>query len=378
MKRLWTVSLAVLFAASIAGAEEMRFITTLSSPVGTFAQLETANPEVNTEVPVVNFCNTGVNSGKMTLSGANAYVQKLSLQPGTVLGGDVKEYRLAGTLAVYNAGQVTGGRLIANRVQVFSSTSDAYSQVSDTLYGSGIDLEGAKTTNLTIPGKVQTVNQGDGEELEWSNIYTKDYTCDSKGNCKESGGSYTSYLLKSVGGTVEETPDCSVAPEGNTKKYKECSCGGTLYARWDKEACEYVPDDAVDVQVNCMSYYCDSGDGAHINNSGCKIDGDFTSSFEVPFYIYKYDWSMLTAPSDWEWRWKKQDSLTSNWTWTEQCGWPDGMWNDSKSCAHGFGFSSSGAQTTTVTCGDCTYNIEMYSDSSDEEWGSSYCDGRAF
>ncbi len=236
MKRLWTVSLAVLFAASIAGAEEMRFITTLSSPVGTFAQLETANPEVNTEVPVVNFCNTGVNSGKMTLSGANAYVQKLSLQPGTVLGGDVKEYRLAGTLAVYNAGQVTGGRLIANRVQVFSSTSDAYSQVSDTLYGSGIDLEGAKTTNLTIPGKVQTVNQGDGEELEWSNIYTKDYTCDSKGNCKESGGSYTSYLLKSKGGSVG---DCT--PPKGQQYTEDCPSGqiGSITYTWNQTDCKY-------------------------------------------------------------------------------------------------------------------------------------------
>lgn len=368
---------SILFAAllclgNLAVAENLQFVTTLSSPLGTFAQLETADPTVMAKSPVVNFCNTRVSAGTITLNGANSYLQKLNLKASTTLGGNIKEYRIGTGLTVNADSNITGGRLMGSNV-TFDGSVDAKSDVTGTLYlSNAATVQGAKTTALTIGSAVQTSGTGSNEELHWSNEYNRDYT--SSGSA--TGSTYTSYLLKSVGGTVAQ--DCSVAPEGMTKKYKECSCGGTLYARWDKEACEYVPYDAVDVQVNCMTYYCDSGDGAHINNSGCKLEGDFTSSFEVPFYIYKYDWSMLTAPSTWAWRWKQQEPLASNWTWTEQCGWPDGMWNDSKSCAHGFGFSSSGAQTTTVTCGDCTYNIEMYSDSSDEEWGSSYCDGRAF
>lgn len=368
---------SILFAAllclgNLAVAENLQFVTTLSSPLGTFAQLETADPTVMAKSPVVNFCNTRVSAGTITLNGANSYLQKLNLKASTTLGGNIKEYRIGTGLTVNADSNITGGRLMGSNV-TFDGSVDAKSDVTGTLYlSNAATVQGAKTTALTIGSAVQTSGTGSNEEMHWSNEYNRDYT--SSGSA--TGSTYTSYLLKSVGGTVAQ--DCSVAPEGMTKKYKECSCGGTLYAKWDKEACEYVPYDAVDVEVSCMTYYCDSGDGAHINNSGCKISGNFNSSLKVPFYVYKYDYSFVTNSSSWAWKWMKQDSLQSGYAWTETCGWPDGYWTDSTSCVRGFGFSSSGAKSTTVTCGDCTYNVELVSDSSDEEWGSSYCDGRAF
>lgn len=376
MKKLLVLFLLTM-GVCVGNAEEMKFITTLSSPVGTFAQLEAVHPLVYAEAPIVNFCNTRVGAGRMTVNGANAYVNNLVLQPSTTMGGNVPEYRIATSVLMYGGGSIKGGRLMANNVG-FGSSSQPKSDVTNTLYTNDVMLQGAKTTNLTIPNKVQTTNQGSGEELEWSNIYANDYTCNDKGNCSVSGSTaYTSYLLKSKGGGSTTPPDCSVGPEGSVKAYKNCSCGGTLYAKWSKTECAYVPYDAVDVSVSCRTYYCDSGDGQHINNSGCVLEGNF-SSLKVPFFVYKYDAPFVADPSTWKWKWKEQDPLEQGWTWTEQCGWPDGRWTDAKSCVHGFGLDASGAQQKTITCGDCTYNVELVSDSSDEEWGSSYCDGRAF
>ena len=188
----------LLLGACVLNAEEMRFVTTLSSPLGTFAQLETADPSALSSVPLVNFCNSRASAGTVTLQGADTYIQTLALKNATVLGGNTPEYRISGALSVNNNSEVTGGRLLANTATL-SGASSAKSKVEDTLYAASLKVKGAKTANLTIPGQVQTSGSGNNDELEWSNIYTKDYKSDGT----ESGGNtYTSYLLKSKGGDV--------------------------------------------------------------------------------------------------------------------------------------------------------------------------------
>lgn len=173
MKKLLVLFLLTM-GVCVGNAEEMKFITTLSSPVGTFAQLEAVHPLVYAEAPIVNFCNTRVGAGRMTVNGANAYVSNLVLQPSTTMGGNVPEYRIATSVLMYGGGSIKGGRLMANNVG-FGSSSQPKSDVADTLYTNDVMLQGAKTTNLTIPGKVQTINQGSGKTLEWSNEYPCTY-----------------------------------------------------------------------------------------------------------------------------------------------------------------------------------------------------------
>ena len=102
MKRFFIYAVLVLIPASIQ-AEDLQFVTTLSSPLGTFSQLETADPTTAAVSPVVNFCNTRTSTGRIELRGANAYLQNLTLKNGTTLGGDVSEYRISSLLNV-NAG----------------------------------------------------------------------------------------------------------------------------------------------------------------------------------------------------------------------------------------------------------------------------------
>ena len=200
----------------------MTFVTTLSSPLGTFAQLETADYSATTSVPLLNFCNTRASVGTVTLKGANSYLQTVYLKNGTTLGGNTPEYRISGTLSVNNNSEVTGGRLLANTATV-SGASSAKSKVEDTLYAASLKVKGAKTASLTIPGQVQTSGQGGDDELEWSNIYTKDYKSDGSANGSKS---YTSYLLKSKGENV-----CAGTPPVRSR---ECGCpGGTQPAIYE-------------------------------------------------------------------------------------------------------------------------------------------------
>lgn len=171
----------VVFLLFLAGcilpacAEQMTFVTTLSSPLGTFAQLETADPSAVSSVPLVNFCNSRSSVGTVTLKGANAYLQTLYLKNATVLGGNTPEYRVENALNVNKDGELTAGRLMADKVTV-TGAADAKSNVSDTLYADALTVKGAKTESLVIPGQVETVaGENSTATLEWSNAYPCDY-----------------------------------------------------------------------------------------------------------------------------------------------------------------------------------------------------------
>lgn len=185
---LWAVFVCL---GTGAFAEEMQFITTLSSPVGTFAQLETADPTERTYAPVVNFCTSRSSVGRINLVGANAYVQRLHLAGSTVLGGSLPEFRIVGSMQVNNGGRVAGGRLMGTQVK-FTNAYSAKSKVNGSLYMNSATVVGAKAAQLTISSEVETSGTGTGKTMEWSNTYSRDYSSSGAAT----GKSYSSYLLK--------------------------------------------------------------------------------------------------------------------------------------------------------------------------------------
>ena len=50
-------------------ADELKFVTALSQPIGAFAHVESINQKRPSETFFVNFCNTGVNTGKIEAKG---------------------------------------------------------------------------------------------------------------------------------------------------------------------------------------------------------------------------------------------------------------------------------------------------------------------
>ncbi len=250
MKRLLFYMLFFCFPLGLM-AEDLQFVTTLSSPVGTFSQLETADPETAAVSPVVNFCNTRTSTGRIELRGANAYLQSLTLKNGTSLEGTVGEYRLSSALNVNNGGTLKAKRIMANTMSL-SGASSINSQVNSTLYVSSMGVKGAKTGSLTIPSKVQTNNTGSNDEMEWSNVYSRDYTADGSAT----GNSYTSYLLKSekcypLSGepTSQSCPSGYTGTQTRTWNYSTCR-----WNDWEGECICYPPAGEPTTQ-SCPSGY---------------------------------------------------------------------------------------------------------------------------
>ena len=256
MKRVLTV-LVLLSGACVLHAEQMTFVTTLSSPLGTFAQLETADYSATTSVPLLNFCNTRSSAGTVALKGADTYLQTLSLKNGTTLGGNTPEYRISGTLSVNNNSEVTGGRLLADNASV-SGASAAKSKVDNTLYITAATVKGAKTAVLTLPSQVETGASSDDVldfDMHWSDQYKKDYKC-TGGSCTESGKGYTSYLLKSIKSTCQNTVESCLA-EGKIYKDADCSCQSCPSGKitLDGQTCRYqFVGEVKDVKVLAKYY----------------------------------------------------------------------------------------------------------------------------
>lgn len=63
---------ALALLAVSAGAEEMRLVTLLSQPVGSFARVELLDSSKPAKIYNLNFCNTGSSGGTITVTGTSA------------------------------------------------------------------------------------------------------------------------------------------------------------------------------------------------------------------------------------------------------------------------------------------------------------------
>ena len=205
MKKLLLV-LAVSGCACLAQADTMSFITVLSSPVGSFNKLETADPSLPAYGKTVNFCTQVGNGGVVELKGTqSAELGKsgvsgggMYLSSGTTLGKTDQGKFSLNNITLRQGGNITGGRIFANTVTV----NNAAAGKAGNLYGNTLTLAGAKTKTLNVnSGASQITAQHDGADMAWSNEYQDDAACKTGSACAKQ------YLLKSKG-TVT-SPDCS-------------------------------------------------------------------------------------------------------------------------------------------------------------------------
>lgn len=192
----------------LAGAgygEDLNFLTVLSSPIGTFANLETADEAGLTQAPQVNFCTTQANGGEITLAGSAApSLGNITLHDGAVLSGNAKEMRLTG-LTLSDKGTVSGKHLLANAVTVSAPSEHNVFLEATRLYVPSVTVPAAKVDKLKI-GTDQFVLSatGDSETLIWTNDYQKDYSLESSQQTVNSD--YAAQFLLKGGARREITP----------------------------------------------------------------------------------------------------------------------------------------------------------------------------
>lgn len=178
----------LLSIVSIMHAEELKFVTVLSSPVGTFNKLEEVDPSKPVQSPVINFCTSIGNEGTVTLKGnKQPDIETLNLLQNTTLGGDGQNYIL-NSLTMKDGGTLKGSRLLANTVKISQPTVGK----SADLYTNELTVSGAKTKTLDINnGESKIEEQHDAADMVWSNEYQTDKACGA--DCKKQ------YLLKQKG-----------------------------------------------------------------------------------------------------------------------------------------------------------------------------------
>lgn len=206
----------ILFLGVLASAEELKFITTLSQPQGSFARVESSNAERPARALQVNFCNNKVSSGQINVDGAvrAAYLQ---LDNTGSLGGNVPVYQLS-RLNLGGGKTFEGGNVWADE------TNPARVKADGTLYGRDMSYLVAELPALKITNTANIKRGGPtGEDMEWGAQFPCDYK-DANGAISCAGAEkYDSYLLKSKGGTMRE-PTVSCADQTYKLAHKSECC----------------------------------------------------------------------------------------------------------------------------------------------------------
>ena len=234
---------AALFACGALYAESMQFVTLLSSPLGIFSRLETADPAVATKSKFVNFGTTKVGTGQIDLVKKAPSIKFLHLASGTTLmSSTLAAYYSSDRFEIGSGGTVKGKSLLATNLSYEGSTS-AKSEVGQTLTlaNTGKFVGGYAGSMNVGSGKAKTVaSRPDnvGLDMHWSNVHTCEaYKTD--GTCP-SGKENTfakSFVLKSK--TSFDAP-CGEGPKGASYP-KDCPTGqtGSITMTWDTGLCAY-------------------------------------------------------------------------------------------------------------------------------------------
>ena len=227
MMKKFLAGISLVFLAGLGYGADMGFVTVLSSPVGSFASLETAgtSPVVvgdGTNSGKVNFCNTRSSSGTITLLGnAGANLGTVNLSSHSGLLGNMQAFQ-ADNFILQGDARIDGKALIANKVNLagvsvpvnipfFSSNftvgaaRDAQLHVDKTLQMTGgtMSVKGVRADKLYLTDAAgnnqgQLVTSKNVTGLQWSNEYNTLYNHEGvAGSATHSGGNLQNqYLLK--------------------------------------------------------------------------------------------------------------------------------------------------------------------------------------
>ncbi len=195
MKKLLSSIFILACCAAFAQAEELKFVTTLSHPVASFARLESVNSARPAEALFVNFCNTGVPSGTISAKGL-VKMNELRLTEGSRVGSSSQlTYQITNEngLTIASRGSLRGAKLLAKTANPQDITVDAGVNV-----GADSTFAAADLNRLQIASHTTIVPSDDyskGYTMVWDNSYKADYKITAS-DIKEVGKTYDSYLLR--------------------------------------------------------------------------------------------------------------------------------------------------------------------------------------
>lgn len=288
MKKFLLLSVA-LFTCGVLHAEGMQFVTVLSSPLGTFNQLETADPNAATTATRVNFCTARSTEGTIDLHHKDFSIQNIFLRSGSLVGNDVKNFSSTTSLTLGKGGTITGNSLKAGVLSFWDAGSAKINVTGTLTIGSYALARVGKADTMSLGNGTYTKgspaeNQYPNVNLSWDN----NYKChmNANGDCKSNSPDFSnSYLLKS-------TESWSCAGSKGASYSANCASGyeGSKTYTWNTEKCIYeLTADTCKKKASCSwksSYeeitmmYC--GDTYSDTVAMCRQYGYSTSTASFP------------------------------------------------------------------------------------------------
>lgn len=253
-----------LFSCGLLAAEDMKFVTLLSQPVGSFSRVELLDTSKPAEIFHLNFCNTDASGGTIAVSGSDTYpvqAKKLRVLDGATLGGNIKTFNV-NTITIgadSSFGDFTGGTL---QVKTTAPARIIVDEDSD---------EDNHTGSATfIHDNAVTINNADFYTMDINN--TAVLSSAASGSTKTSSLGWTqvspsgttdypqAYVLTSHSGIVETDDDDSgsgdcgnvfcIAPKKINTTTCTCECSNTcpFGQSLNQDTCEC---ETIQVSNNC-------------------------------------------------------------------------------------------------------------------------------
>lgn len=231
---------AVILSATCVGAENMKFVTLLSQPVGSFSRVELLDQTTPADIFHLNFCNTDAAGGTITLSSSEATpvdVDSLVVNPNATLGGDVDYFR-ADKIYVYSNLGFDGGTLSVDLTAPAKIlVDDESSRVAEFIHNDPVTIKAADFNTLNIYNRAVLDTPASGSTLSSNLTWKKVVDLSDKQTTKNA------YLLTDWSGsmTVDEPDtkpvdgdititDCGnkLCLKGQTLNPVTCECEGTV------------------------------------------------------------------------------------------------------------------------------------------------------
>ncbi|MBR4592074.1 MAG: hypothetical protein IKO35_02590, partial [Elusimicrobiaceae bacterium] len=167
----------VCLLTSVCSAEELNFLTVLSSPIGTFNMLEAADEEAPATSPLVHFCQERSPGGKIFLRGGDQPIQiggydsnsaiygGIYMDPGSTLSGDAPEF-LLDHFYLGDTGKASIGAIIADTMDINTGTPNyAQLKVNQTYHANNMNVTVASAAKMNInhgESKIERPTGGNG------------------------------------------------------------------------------------------------------------------------------------------------------------------------------------------------------------------------
>ena len=173
-----------LFSCGLLAAEDMKFVTLLSQPVGSFSRVELLDTSKPAEIFHLNFCNTDASGGTIAVSGSDTYpvqAEKLRVLDGATLGGNIKTFEVdtitVGADSTFDG--FTGGTLHvtttapARIIVDEDSNEDNHTGSATFIHGKAVTINNADFYRMNIDGVAylkQAASSANQKTLSWKQV----------------------------------------------------------------------------------------------------------------------------------------------------------------------------------------------------------------